>query len=385
MTTRLIVGDALAVLRTLPDASVHMVCTSPPYWGLRDYGVEGQIGREATPGEWVGALIRVFREARRVLRKDGTLWLNLGDRYAGDGGDGSECFADVRSWRVGGYRSRVPRGAKRKDLLGLPWALAFALRDDGWWLRSDCIWHKTNPLQDSALDRPSRGHEYVFLLAKAERYYYDREAVRQPLASRTSTTYGSIRKVSGTEKERQIAANRVSRTMPVRMPRLADDGKPAGGNLKTVWSIGTSGFHGAHFATFPEELARRCVLAGSSERGVCRTCGSPFRRVMERAGSVSFGGGMRKIAAVRPRQGASGALATGLSNVYRMAGWRAGCGCAAGTSAAVVLDPFAGAGTVGLVAERLGRDFIGIELNPDYVAMARRRIEDDAPLLAEEG
>ncbi len=385
MRADVLTGDALKVLRGMPNESVHMVCTSPPYWGLRDYGVEGQIGREPSPGAWVAALVRVFAEARRVLRKDGTLWLNVGDCYAGDGGTGSggSMVGDVRAWKERGYRPRVPRGTKRKDLLGLPWALAFALRDDGWWLRADNIWHKTNPLPESVTDRPARAHEYVFLLSKSARYYYDQEAVRQPLAERTFSSYGSVRQIVGGENDREIAANRISRTMPERKPRLLEDGSPAGANLRTVWSIASEPFKGAHFATFPTELARRCIDAGSSAMGACETCGAPLRRRQEESGTVSYGGGRRKIADVRPRQGVHGALATGLTKTYRTVGWRSACRCGAGASPAIVLDPFAGAGTVGIVAGRLGRNFIGIELKPEYAEMARGRIRADASLLSE--
>lgn len=222
----------------------------------------------------------------------------------------------------------------------------------------------------------------MFLLSKSARYFYDQEAVRQPLAERTFSTFGSVRRVVGGDDDREIAANRISRTMPVRKPRLLEDGRPAGANLRTVWSIASEPFAGAHFATFPTELARRCIAAGTSEMGVCVKCGAPLVRQQEEGDSVSYGGGRRKIADVRPRQGAHGALATGFTKTYRTTGWQAGCRCAGGDCPAIVLDPFAGAGTVGLVAQRMGRDFVGIELKPEYAEMARRRIEGDAPLLA---
>lgn len=222
-------GDALTVLKRLPSESVRCCVTSPPYWGLRDYGVAGQLGLERTPEEYIATMVAVFREVRRVLIEDGTLWLNLGDSYAQAGGPGwqgkngqraDRRFTAVRNTvaqrEIG---RRPPPSMKSKDLVGIPWMLAFALRSDGWWLRSDIIWSKKNPMPESVTDRPTKSHEYVFLLSKAARYYYDAEAIAEPWKFR---------------------------------------------NARSVWEIATQPYPEAHFATFPEELARRCILAGSA-------------------------------------------------------------------------------------------------------------------------
>jgi DNA modification methylase len=327
-------GDALELLRAMPDESVHCCVTSPPYWGMRDYGIDGQLGLEATPVAYVERMVEVFREVRRVLRRDGTLWLNLGDCYAtgagavgdhpGGGEQGARWRGDVDRHRDDRRRApnsekqtaaamgpqtqpnRMPiSGLKPKDLVGMPWRVAFALQADGWWLRSDIIWAKPNPMPESVTDRPTKAHEYLFLFAKSRRYYYDAEAVAEPIAEQTEVD----RVDSG-------------RFTPDRgFPGATDHGNGRLGanpngrrNKRTVWEIATAPFPAAHFATFPPALVEPCVLAGTAP------------------GST-------------------------------------------------VLDPFAGAGTTGLVALRLGRSFIGLELNPRYVEMARRRIVDDAPLL----
>lgn len=272
----LYVGDARAVLQFLPAESVQCCVTSPPYWGLRDYGAEGQLGLESTPDEYVSNMVAVFREVRRVLRPDGVLWLNLGDSYAGAGGGGqggSGLLAD-RAASLGKVRergqTRVVAGLKPKDLVGIPWRVAFALQADGWWLRSDCIWHKPNPMPESVRDRPTRAHEYVFLLTPAESYFYNDEEAR----------------------ELAVQAGRVPG---------ADDR-----NWRSVWPVATQPYDGAHFATMPPELARRCIVAGT-----------------------------------RPGD--------------------------------VVLDPFNGAGTTGMVAMQQGRKYVGVDLNPDYARLSVER------------
>lgn len=235
-TVEIIIGDALARTRELPDGSVQCCVTSPPYYGLRDYGVEGQIGMETTVNQYVARLTEVFSEVLRVLKSDGTLWLNLGDSYATGAGSarvaGGKCFgrqnkaiANFAFPRLQPNRMPQP-GFKPKDLIGIPWRVAFALQTARWWLRSDCIWHKPNPMPESVSDRPTRAHEYVFLLSKAERYYYDAEAVRE---------------TGGPGDHRR---------------------SPKGRSLRSVWSLPASPYKG-HFATFPPELARRCIVAGS--------------------------------------------------------------------------------------------------------------------------
>ena len=348
---QIIQGDALDVLRTLPDKSVQCCVTSPPYWGLRDYGVPGQLGLEPTPEEYVSKMVEVFREVRRVLRDDGTLWLNLGDSYnAYNGGAGPSSAlsrgaqTEARPRLATGFGLQC-KGLKPKDLIGIPWRVAFALQADGWYLRSDIIWAKPNPMPESVTDRPTKAHEYVFLLSKSKRYYYNADAIAgpcesgesdvkkmieardriggkallddQPLhAANANTNIGKKRAVGGKasgNKDRKLGEDRgrpgshIAGSIPW----------PAGvltRNARTVWTIATQGFKEAHFATMPPELARRCIVAGSKPGDI-------------------------------------------------------------------ILDPFAGAGTTLLVADRNGRDGLGIELNPNYCEMARRRINDDAPLL----
>ncbi len=334
MSVRILVGDALARLRELPGESVHCCVTSPPYFGLRDYGVEGQIGLEATPAAYVERLVEVFREVRRVLRRDGTCWVNLGDSYSSRSGGRSpgrgsriERLAngrgdepavlrrktrDVTARLVPNVNARsIPRaaaaGAKPKDLLGLPWIVALALRDDGWYLRGDIIWAKPGPTPESVRDRPTKAHEYVFLLSRRARYWYDAKAISEPL----------LHPADSTSADASRAFNRRRSTRPAnRQPRVALAGDvPQSRNARSVWTIASQPFPEAHFATFPPELPERCIRAGCP------------------------GGG-------------------------------------------VVLDPFGGAGTTGLVADRLQRDAVLIELNPACAGMAERRIRDAAPMWA---
>lgn len=369
MTVRIIEGDCLATLRTLPEASHQCCVTSPPYYGLRDYGHAGQIGLEDTPDAYIARLVEVFREVRRVLRDDGTLWLNMGDSYAGSWGAQSRGGPpSASSTLVGnGHRGGGPKirglssvqvaaapkrtrtggvthldGIKPKDLMGMPWMLAFALRADGWWLRSSIVWSKPNPMPESIRDRPTSAHEHVFLLTKRPRYFYDAEAIKEDALTQA---WPGIGPQHATERDRGEAYK------PMRVPTGWDTGaghhgtihrsgrrkdlrsdtearhrsRIAGGqslqaqptakrNARNVWTIATQPFSGAHFATMPPDLAERCIKAGT-----------------------------------RPGDH--------------------------------VLDPFGGAGTTGLVADRIGRHATLCELNPEYARLARERIHDDAPLL----
>lgn len=308
MTVRILHGDCREVLKTLPEASVHCVVTSPPYYGLRDYGVAGQIGLEQTPAEYVEQLVSVFREVRRVLREDGVVFLNLGDSYAmstkGAGGQGKQ---NSNAGSVMGDRHwQIPSGIKPKDLIGIPWRVAFALQADGWWLRSAIIWHKPNPMPESVLDRPTSAYETVFLLAKSERYFYDADAIAE------QAIYPSDNRACRHDLRKEVDPMCVDRGSRART------GKPTGDtrNARNVWTIATQPYHDAHFATMPPNLVEPCILAGSPKGGT-------------------------------------------------------------------VLDPFGGAGTTALVADRFCRDAIIIELNADYVRMAERRLRGDAPLFAE--
>lgn len=326
MSVRILIGDVREKLAELPDESVHCVVTSPPYWGLRDYGVEGQIGLEGHFKTYVMELVHVFAEVRRVLRFDGTAWVNLGDSYANDGKWGGETggkqayLDDANRKRVG--REKRTTGLKEKDLVGIPWRVAFALQDDGWYLRRDIIWHKLNPMPESVRDRPSTAHEYLFLLTKAPRYHYDADAIMEPV------TGGAHARKPGPNSRASV--DRVPEPRKGITPKSALPGSgikanssfhAATGDLvnarnkRSVWSLATEAFREAHFATFPPALIEPCILAGCPKGGT-------------------------------------------------------------------VLDPFGGAGTTGLVADRLQRDAILIELNPEYAAIARRRIEGDAPMFA---
>ncbi len=343
MSVRIINADCRDALRAMPDASVHCCVTSPPYFGLRDYGHDGQIGLEPTPDEFVAAMVEVFREVRRVLRDDGTLWLNLGDSYCstdkwgGGGNVGKNTVAEdgtVPSWAVRTKRADMP-GIKPKDLIGVPWMVAFALRADGWFLRSEIIWAKPNGMPGSQLDRPTSSHEAVFLLSKRPTYWSDFDAIKTPprestlvrTAQDTQAQAGSHRanggaKTNGTMKavgglaDKQRGHSRRHAGFNDRwdaMEKAEQQAKPA--MMRDVWFVPPGGCDEAHFAVMPEELARRCILAGCPQGGT-------------------------------------------------------------------VLDPFGGAGTTGLVADKLGRDALLIELNPEYAALAKRRIEGDSPLFA---
>jgi len=302
-------GDAIEKLRELPEASVHCCITSPPYYGLRDYGVDGQIGLEPTPEEFIARLVEVFREVRRVLRDDGTLWVNIGDSYNAHPGQRkvTDQPGEKQATSAGsiGAPSRNVATCKPKDLIGAPWMLAFALRADGWYLRQDIIWAKANPMPESVKDRCTKAHEYVFLMSKSQRYWYDADAMRE-MATDTGRENGRDGRVED-QRARPPQSN------PRTLARL--DYSQLGRNRRSVWTLATQPTPEAHFATFPLELPEICLKAGCPEGGT-------------------------------------------------------------------VLDPFAGAGTTGLACLKNGREFVGIELNGDYVTMAYARAMKYYPLLA---
>jgi DNA modification methylase len=358
-------GDCLASLRELGGDSVHCVVTSPPYWGLRDYRADGQIGLETSPAAYVGRLVEVFREVRRVLRPDGTLWLNLGDCYA-QGGRGTPggpastlngarwCHDEAnRAMKARGesYR-RPPPGFKPKDLMGLPWRVALALQADGWYLRSDLIWWKPNAMPEPIRDRPTRAHEYLFLLSRSEHYFYDSEAIKEPV-----TDDDRIRR--GTETR----------------------------NKRSVWPINSSASGEAgHFATFPEDLVRPCILAGTSQRGVCPECGAPIARRVKRIRTLD--GLPTKLPAFRNTSKGEPSTRQGVGHhrigtITRTLGWKRTCDHdqrSLAPAPAMVLDPFSGTATTGAVALKLGRSYLGLELNPTYAENSERRLGNVAPL-----
>ncbi len=343
------IGDCSEIMRGMDACSVQTCVTSPPYYGLRDYGVDGQIGLEDTPAEYVDRLVTVFREVRRLLRDDGTLWLNLGDSYASSAGgyteSGSRGSTSCSSIAAGtmaavvkGHVRRPPVGLKTKDLIGIPWRVAFALQEDGWYLRQDIIWSKPNPMPESVTDRCTKAHEYLFLLAKSPRYYFDQGAIREQAAASSiarwaqnvaaqagsdrvpGKTNGAMKAVGGRSRRDSFSRSGAigahvlpgQRAAQHRSDRDEATFDTESRNKRSVWTVPTMPFKEAHFATFPERLIEPCVLAGAPAGGV-------------------------------------------------------------------VLDPFMGAGTTAVVAERLGRRWIGCELNPEYAAMAEARIHQQQP------
>ena len=333
MKSTILIGDVLKRLSEIPDGSVRTCVTSPPYFGLRDYGEAEQIGLEATPEAYVAEMVSVFREVWRVLADDGTLWLNLGDSYSGSWGNyggqhrGNGTQRKITTGSQATQRSYVGKekwkpatankmdGLKPKDLMGIPWRVAFALQADGWYLRSDIIWAKPNPMPESVRDRPTKSHEYVFLLSKSPKYYYDHEAVKERGVMVAGDSAGS--KQRDTRETHGLGGGNsgISVAKAKLAQELADKGYSTR-NRRDVWTINTKPFKGAHFAVMPEALVEPCILAGSEEGDT-------------------------------------------------------------------VLDPFTGSGTVAVVANRFGRNFVGTELNPEYAEIARERIASNAPLMNE--
>jgi len=372
----ILTGDVLKQLATVPDESVQCVVTSPPYWGLRDYGVAGMIGLEPTLAEHLARIVAVFREVRRVLRDDGTVWLNYGDAYSRQGGDTTTqaMNGDKDTHRLAIKASRGSGGLAPKQRLMLPARVALALQDDGWWIRSEIVWAKGvsfcptysgSCMPSSVRDRPTDSHEMMYLLTKRARYFYDGDAVREA----SDCEPGVPRKFGKAGNDDRNDTGDVY-----------DPTGRSGRNLRTVWTINPRGYKEAHFATFPEALVKPCILAGTSERGACSECGAPWVRVADRAFTGCNSG-------KRPDQPhASGTLARPPMSGRQMAKWRAEHPtrylgweptCAhtdAPTVPCVVLDPFNGSGTTGAVAVRYGRDYVGIELNPEYVKLSEKRI-----------
>ena len=366
----IIQGDALTRLKELPSESVDCCITSPPYFGLRDYGVEGQIGLEESPEAYVSKLVEVFREVRRVLKKEGTLWLNIGDSYASNWPCNRRNVIGTGSLPNGKREARPPRmgdGLKDKDLIGIPWMVAFALRADGWWLRSDIIWHKPNCMPESVTDRPTKAHEYIFLLSKSKRYFYDNEAIKEP------TTGNAPKRGNGTHPKTTAPGNGIKANSSF---EAACRDIVTSRNKRTVWTVPSHPFKEAHFATFPPALIEPCILAGTSEKGYCPKCGKAWERQVSRSVERNWKECPKDEA--RREQNLQSDK-SGLHSQYhditeKTIGWLPSCSCSCEPVPAVVLDPFFGAGTTGLVAKKLGRHYIGIELNEAYIGMAQKRI-----------
>lgn len=413
-------GDALTVLRTLPPDSVHCCVTSPPYWGLRDYGVEGQIGLEETPEEYVAKMVAVFAEVRRVLRADGTCWVNMGDSYWGSwanysGGNrgagkqrliknGSQAQNPV--WEgLEGYRPAATfkhASLKPKDLIGMPWRLAFALQADGWYLRQDIIWSKPNPMPESVTDRCTKAHEYIFLLTKSAQYFFDAEAIKEP-ASGTAHARGNgvnpkangpnsrmeRERMIGKEEHKPKPSNGSVRPKQNASFSAAVRELVPNRNKRSVWTVATAPYSEAHFATFPPDLIKPCILAGTSARGVCPACGAPWERIIElgepleewkkASGADANGeyhGQNTKDYQRHKAQPASTVKERILKGMVerKTIGWQPTCECEpAAPVPAIVLDPFAGSGTTGQVSLERGRKALLIELNPAYVELIRQR------------
>lgn len=413
--------NANALSIPLADQSVHMIVTSPPYWGLRNYGVSGQLGLERTPEEYIANMVTVFRECWRVLRDDGTLWLNIGDSYAGSaqgwGHDkqyaGSKQRTNIGSLnynpdyiydRPPGYiSSRQENGLKPKDLVGIPWRLAFALQADGWYLRSDIIWSKPNPMPESVTDRPTKSHEYLFLLAKQARYYYDQEAIKEESIDDESFS-GRRQRNSGMMDDYDPKNYKFHGSI--------SDGKLRSGqvypsrNRRSVWTIPTAPYKGAHFATFPPVLVEPCIKAGTSERGCCPKCGKGWRRVIEKIALTNRHTKQNNMTGQDNMNGWEGVERRNDMNINTL-GWQPSCTCDAGEHEyneglmcikcqrakwvidadnlscqlepipCLVFDPFVGSGTTVKVAYDLGRRGVGLDLSLDYLDdQARKRIHN---------
>jgi DNA modification methylase len=378
---KILTGDSTSILKTLPEESVQCICTSPPYFGLRDYGNAEQIGLEETPEEYVEKLVTLFREARRVLRKDGTLWLNLGDSYAG-GGKGGGGSAKQKSNKGSLLKPiKIKTEYKHKDLIGIPWMVAFALRADGWYLRQDIVWNKNNSMPESVTDRCTKSHEYIFLLTKSKDYYFDNYAIREPAAydGRKDTMFhGGVK-----YDQKSIVPGQPNNTMQSKGHERwkVDENGERMRNKRSVWLINNEPYEGSHFATYPTLLVETCIKAGTSERGCCAKCGAPYERVLKKIGESDYGeidvnNKKRLVTPGSEITSKTSVFRTGKSNINATVGWKATCECNAGEPVpCMVMDVFAGSGTTGFVAVELNREYTLIELNPEYVKLAEERIK----------
>jgi DNA modification methylase len=408
----------------LADGTVNCCVTSPPYYGLRDYGtarweggdpgcdhtpgfksrserpnntgagigksgykgqepvyrdicgkcgavrIDQQIGLEETPDEYVENLVQVCREVWRVMRDDGTLWLNLGDSYSGSGGAGNQfgqLDRGLAKYKQSGKPDEI--GLKPKDLIGIPWRVAFALQADGWYLRQDIIWHKPNPMPESVKDRCTKAHEYIFLLTKSARYYYDADAIAEE--SVHPELVGKKQRVdyrpNGTILGQFTGSDKTVTRGDTR-------------NKRSVWTVNTKPHAFAHFAVYPEELIEPCILAGCPET-VCAVCGAPHVRSIEYGENNRQSGNERALAMGHSASGPTAMKRAGDGRNILSTGWQPTCECHGGTTSGTVLDPFSGSGTTGRVAIRNRRQYVGLELNPEYITIQRERLTTEVRLI----
>ncbi len=374
----------------LADKSIDCCVTSPPYYGLRDYGNNNQIGLEPTLQGYIEQMVLVFREVWRVMKDEGTLWLNLGDGYCGGGRGGHVDRMTSKNWDPKYPPSKIPNGLKTKDLMGIPWRIAFALQDDGWYLRSDIIWSKPNPMPESVKDRPTRAHEYIFLLSKNKRYYYDNEAIKEPMKDVTyfrltqpnfdNQTGGPKDPKTGNRSHRKTLNNQKEKLVKQEKWKTRQEGYEewkktnTGRNKRTVWTVTTKPYKGAHFATFPPDLIEPCILAGTSEKGVCPDCGKAWVRDIEK---IDNGPRITRDNMIEeyPDRNTSGQMNTKdmktIPRIYK--GWNPQCECGLDPVPATVLDPFFGSGTTGQVAIKHRRKFVGLDISMDYIELAKKR------------
>lgn len=415
---KIIQGDSLETLNQLPDECIDCCITSPPYYGLRDYGVEGQMGSEESPEEFITSMVRVFSEVKRVLKNSGTCWINIGDSYSsgasGDNMQNRSVQAMAGNVQMPGDGDRKKNGSvyrkplkhdiiKPKDLIGIPWMLAFALRADGWYLRQDIIWHKPNSMPEPVKDRCTKSHEYIFMLSKSRNYYYDSFSIKEKVSEKTHERYADHKWANGNTvekahsfhqpKENQNKARKMAKAgTGIKNNTSFDEAMavmPDMRNKRSVWSVSTEVFPEAHFATYPQALILDCVKSGSSEHGCCSQCGAPYERILEPSASYAavLGTGYHD----HKEDGSRGMTQTNGTNIqnkmrdagiggaeYESKGWKKTCSCeVVEIQPALVLDPFMGAGTTALVSRKLYRDFVGIELNPEYISIAERRLKKE--------
>lgn len=418
LNPKILLGDVRESLKSIPDGSIHCVVTSPPYWGLRDYGtgkweggdpncshkrdskqsdktstgqrnlegaigdgiyksycrrcgairIDNQLGLEPTFDSYVEDMVGVFREVRRILRDDGTLWLNLGDSYAGSNGNGwKQTIASTNASNAGGenedFRARIGRDdgyLKPKDLVGIPWRVALALQKDGWFLRQDIIWHKPNPMPESVTDRCTKAHEYIFLLTKKANYFFDSEAIKEP------AKYPHDNRGARADSRKDAGISNAMHGMT-----------GAFKNKRSVWTVNTKPYKEAHFAVFPTDLVEPCIKAGTSEQGCCSLCGAPRERVLEDKP-------VKQDELIGEQEELIDGQEEPITETHTVA-WVKTCKCKTDeTVPCTVLDTFFGSGTTGVVALRLGRNYLGCELNPEYAKIATKRLADEEEKIKKE-